>query len=261
MLGKWFIPVRNFTIGCLLRKESSGLIQMKSFLTIIISVITGFGLLKAEVSGKHLFILSGQSNMARFKPALWFTPGISKELGADNVIVIFHAQGGQPISKWYKEWKSSKGETDPDAGKIYDAMMEVTQTKIDGEKIQTVTFIWMQGEADSKAKNSDVYLASLNGLKKQLEEDLQRTDINFIIGRLSDSGFFRRRDKKRVENLHWEEIRKAQQSFADASQRAVWIDTDDLNGEKNELHLIKPDGYSMLGERYVDAALKLLDGK
>ena len=261
MPGKWFIPVRNFTIGCLPRKESRGLIQVKSFLIIIISVIIGFGLLEAEVSGKHLFILSGQSNMARFKPALWFTPGISKELGADNVIVSFHAQGGQPISKWYKEWKSSKGETDPDAGKIYDAMMEATQTKIDGERIRTVTFIWMQGEADSKAQNSDVYLASLNGLKKQLEEDLQRTDINFIIGRLSDSGFFRRRDKKRVENLHWEEIRKAQQSFADASQQAVWIDTDDLNGEKNELHLIKPDGYSMLGERYVDAALKLLDGK
>jgi hypothetical protein len=234
---------------------------MKSFLIIIISVIIVFSLIKAEVSGKNLFILSGQSNMARFKPALWFTPGISKELGADNVIVSFHAQGGQPISKWYKEWKSGKGETDPDAGKIYDAMMDATKAKMEGEKIQTVNFIWMQGEADSKAQNSDVYLASLKGLKKQLEEDLQRTDINFIIGRLSDSGFFRRRDKKRVENLHWEEIRKAQQSFADASQRAVWIDTDDLNGEKNELHLIKPDGYSMLGERYVDAALKLLDGK
>ena len=234
---------------------------MKSYLLIIISVLTGSGLLKADASGKHLFILSGQSNMARFKPALWFTPEISKELGADNIIVIFHAQGGQPISKWYKEWKSSKGETDPDAGKIYDAMMKAAQTKINGEKIQTVTFIWMQGEADSKAQNSDVYLASLNGLKKQLEKDLLRTDINFIIGRLSDSGFYRRRDMKRVENPHWEGIRKAQQAFADASQRAVWIDTDDLNGDKNALHLIKPDGYSMLGERYVDATLKLLDGK
>jgi hypothetical protein len=234
---------------------------MKSFLIIIISVIIVFSLIKAEVSGKNLFILSGQSNMARFKPALWFTPGISKELGADNVIVSFHAQGGQPISKWYKEWKSGKGETDPDAGKIYDAMMDATKAKMEGEKIQTVNFIWMQGEADSKAQNSEVYLASLNGLKKQLEKDMKRTDLNFIIGRLSDSGFYRRRDKKRVENPHWERIRKAQQSFADASQRAVWIDTDDLNGEKNELHLIKPDGYSMLGERYVDAALKLLDGK
>ena len=88
--------------GCLLRKESRGLIQMKSFFIVIISVITGLGILKAEASGKHLFILSGQSNMARFKPALWFTPGISEALGEDNIIVSFHAQGGQPISKWYK---------------------------------------------------------------------------------------------------------------------------------------------------------------
>ena len=90
---------------------------MKSYLLIIISVLTGSGLLKADASGKHLFILSGQSNMARFKPELWFTPGINDALGEDNVIVSFYAQGGQPISKWYREWKSSKGETDPDAGR------------------------------------------------------------------------------------------------------------------------------------------------
>ena len=234
---------------------------MKIFLLPIIAILGMSGLLKAEESGKHLFILSGQSNMARFKPALWFTPGISQALGADNVIVSFHAQGGQPISKWYKEWKSGKGETDPDAGKIYDAMMEATKAKMEGEKIRTVTFVWMQGEADSKAKNSDVYLASLNGLKKQLEQDLKRTDLNFIIGRLSDSGLYRRRDKKRVENPHWEGIRKAQQAFAAASQRAVWIDTDDLNGEKHALHLTKPEGYETLGKRYVEAAVQLVKAK
>ena len=234
---------------------------MKIILLPIIIIVALSGLLKAEESGKHLFILSGQANMARFKPALWFTPGISEALGADNVIVSFYAQGGQPISKWYKEWKSGKGETDPDAGKIYDAMMDATKAKIEGEKIQTITFIWMQGEADSKAQNSDVYLASLNGLKKQLEQDLKRTDLNFIIGRLSDSGLYRRRDKKRIENPHWEGIRKAQQAFADASQRAVWIDTDDLNGEKNALHLIKPEGYRKLGERYVKAAVQLVKAK
>ena len=234
---------------------------MKIFLLPIITIVGMSGLLKAEESGKHLFILSGQSNMARFKPDLWFAPGINEALGADNVIVSFHAQGGQPISKWYKEWKSGKGETDPDAGKIYDTMMEATKAKMEGEKIRTVTFVWMQGEADSKAKNSDVYLASLNGLKKQLEQDLKRTDLNFIIGRLSDSGLYRRRDKKRVENVHWEGIRNAQQAFADASQRAVWIDTDDLNGEKNALHLIKPEGYETLGKRYVKAAVELVKTK
>ena len=235
--------------------------KMRIFLLPIITIVALSALLKAEESGKHLFILSGQSNMARFKPALWFTPGISQALGADNVIVSFHAQGGQPISKWYKEWKSGKGKTDPGAGKIYNAMMDATKAKMEGANIRTVTFIWMQGEADSKAQNSDVYLVSLNGLKKQLEQDLKRTDLNFIIGRLSDSGLYRRRDKKRVENPHWEGIRKAQQAFADASQRAVWIDTDDLNGEKNALHLTKPEGYETLGKRYVKAAVELVKAK
>ncbi len=182
--------------------------------------------------GKHLFILSGQSNMARFKPKSWFTPGIGEALGADNVIVSFHAKGGQPISKWYRQWKSSKGETDPDAGKLYDVLMESTRAATQGKRIRSVTFIWMQGEADAKSRNSDVYITSLNGLKKQLEQDLKRTDINFIIGRLSDSGFYRRRDKKRIPAPHWEALRKAQEAFANASDRAVWIDTDDLNGEK-----------------------------
>ena len=133
-----------------------------------------------------------------------------------------------------------------------------TEAKIEGVKIKTMTFISMLGEADSKSQNSDVYLASLYGLKRQLEQDFERNDINFIIGRLSDSGFCRRRDKKRVGNQHWEEIRRAQETFADASPRALWIDTDDLNGEKQELHLIEPEGYSRLGERYVEAAKKLI---
>jgi hypothetical protein len=212
-------------------------------------------------AGKHLFVLSGQSNMARFKPKSWFTPGIQDVLGAENVIVSFHAQGGQPISKWYKQWKTSKGETDPEGGKLYDVLMRTTKAATQGEKIQTVTFIWMQGEADAKAGNSDVYLASLNGLKKQLEQDLKRTDINFIIGRLSDSGLYRRRDGKRQPAPNWEGLRKAQEAFANASDRAVWINTDDLNGKKNSVHYTKPEGYEKLGERYVEAAVKLVKAK
>ena len=202
------------------------------FLAFIV-MMTLCGLVQAQESGKHLFILSGQSNMARFKPKSWFAPGISETLGPENVIVSFHAKGGQPISKWHKQWKSAKGETDPQAGEIYDAMMQTLKEHTQGQKIKTVTFVCIQGEADSKAKNSDVYLASLNGLKKQLEKDLDRADLNFIIGSPGDSGFYRRRDKKRVEKPHREEIRKPQQAFADSSERAEWIDTDDLNGEKN----------------------------
>ena len=81
----------------------------------------------------------------------------------------------------------------------------------------------------AKAKNSEVYLNGLHGLRKQLEADLGREDLGFVIGRLSDSGFYRRRDKKSVENSDWKGIRDAQEEFANSVERAVWIDADDLN--------------------------------
>ncbi len=82
--------------------------------------------------------------------------------------------------------------------------------------------------------------------------DLGRKDINIIIGRLSDFG-----TKKRV-NPEWEKMRQLQVSITEQNPRAVWVDTDDLNGEKNDLHYVKSDGYKKLGERYVEAAKKLI---
>ena len=60
--------------------------------------------------GKHLFILSGQSNMQGHRPQEAFTPAVEKALGKANVIVIQDALGGQPIQHWWKDWKSPKGE-------------------------------------------------------------------------------------------------------------------------------------------------------
>ena len=37
--------------------------------------------------GKHLFILSGQSNMAGMKPEVSFTPAVTKAFGKENIIV------------------------------------------------------------------------------------------------------------------------------------------------------------------------------
>ena len=41
---------------------------MKIFLMLIITIVALSGLLRAEDFGKHLFILSSDSNMARFNP-------------------------------------------------------------------------------------------------------------------------------------------------------------------------------------------------
>lgn len=206
----------------------------------------------ANDAGKHLFMLSGQSNMKRFQHKQFFTPAVQAAYGANNVIVIKNAEGGQPISKWYKAWTSGSGEKPEKTGQLYDSLIENIKEETTGIKIKSVTFIWMQGEADVKAGNVDVYAKSFKGLLGQLEKDLNRKDINIIIGRLSDFGL------KNRSNSTWEEMRKIQMELADENPRACWVDTDDLNGEKNSLHYVRPEGYRKLGERYVEAAKKLI---
>ena len=206
----------------------------------------------ANDAGKRLFLLSGQSNMKRFQHKQFFTPAVQAAYGANNVIVIKNAEGGQPISKWYKAWTSGSGEKSEKTGQLYDSLIENIKEETTGIKIKSVTFIWMQGEADVKAGNVDVYAKSFKGLLGQLEKDLNRKDINIIIGRLSDFGL------KNRSNRTWEEMREVQMKLGDENPRACWVDTDDLNGEKNSLHYVRPEGYRKLGERYVEAAKKLI---
>lgn len=55
-----------------------------------------------EGGGKHLFILSGQSNMAGMKPEVSFTPAVTKSFGKDNIIVAKSAYSGASIRSWAK---------------------------------------------------------------------------------------------------------------------------------------------------------------
>ena len=160
---------------------------MKTLFLLTLISISCFSVTAAD-AGKHLFLLSGQSNMSRFQHKQFFIPAVQAAYEADKVIIIKNAQGGQPISKWYKAWTSSKGEKPKETGQLYDSLIESVKEKTAGVQIKSVTFIWMQGEADVKAGNVYVYAKSFRGLLGQLEKDLNRKDINIIIGRLSDFG-------------------------------------------------------------------------
>ncbi|PXA03433.1 hypothetical protein DDZ13_12120 [Coraliomargarita sinensis] len=65
----------------------------------LLSLVLSGALSAAE---KHLFILSGQSNMAALKPELSFTPAVEAEFGAENVTVVKDAQNGAAIRSWYE---------------------------------------------------------------------------------------------------------------------------------------------------------------
>lgn len=214
-----------------------------------------------ESKGKHLFILSGQSNMAELFPEESFTPIIEAQFGKDKVIIVKDAHGGQPIRRWYKNWKPLQGDAPKAQPDLYDSLWTKTNTAIQKEKIATVTFIWMQGERDAREKLGDVYERSLIGLYDQLSADLKRNDLNFIIGRLSDF------DMQNERYPHWTLIRDIQVKVAESDPRFGWINTDDLNdgfnrkGEKikDDLHM-STDGYTEMGKRFAERAILLIMG-
>lgn len=206
----------------------------------------------------HLFVLSGQSNMAGMDPNVSFTPTVTSALASDTVIVVKSAQSGQPIRRWHKKWKPATGDAPESTGDLYDVMMEKIHAAVGETVPDTVTFLWMQGERDAREQHGEVYAASMRGLIDQFAADMKRTDVNFVIGRLSDFSNGNTRYK------HWDEVRAAQMKVADDDPRGAWIDTDDLNdkpdkngGTRNDLHMTK-DGYKLMGERFADAALKLI---
>jgi hypothetical protein len=225
-------------------------------LVFLLTACTG----STPVAGKHLFILSGQSNMWVMDLNQSFIPAIEKRYGKDNVIIIKDAEGNEPIYRWYKKWRSPAGVKPEQSGELYDRLMAKVYPAIAGQHLQSITFIWMQGETDAKLLYGDLYADSLQGLYQQLQSDLKRKDINFVIGRISDF------DMANKVFADWTKIRDAQVNVATSNDRFTWVDTDDLNdnihgvGRKknNDLHY-SPDGFVILGQRFADSAIHLIE--
>ena len=72
---------------------------MKCIILFTVFLTSFFSLCFAVEEGKHLFILSGQSNMQGHRPDEAFNPTVEKAFGTESVIVIQDALGGQPIHR------------------------------------------------------------------------------------------------------------------------------------------------------------------
>ncbi len=212
-----------------------------------------------STEGKHLFILSGQSNMVGMNPELSFTPTVSKAFGKDNVIIVKDAASGQSIRSWCKSNHEfpppTTGRVPKVRGELYGRLTKKVTTAIEGQTIQTVTLVWMQGESDL---NNTAYDAYLKELRTQLESDLKIKELHMVIGRISDSGLD---VQKRLEGRL--NIRRIQKEFAESQPKTEWVDTDDLNDRKvdgkviHDLHY-HPEGYRILGERFAKKSIDLI---
>jgi len=229
--------------------------SIHSLLCLIVPLIG----VSAETDGKHLFILSGQSNMVGMNPDLSFTPAVTNAFGKDRVIVVKDAASGQSIRSWCKRNHEfpppTTGRVPKVRGELYGRLIAKVKTATKGHALKSVTLAWMQGESDL---NNTAYDAYLKELLDQLQADLTFKNINVVIGRISDHGLDR--EKRLAGRLM---IRRVQQAFAEAHPRGAWIDTDDLNdrtkdGKRiDDLHYTKK-GFQILGSRFAEKAIELI---
>ena len=217
----------------------------------------------------HLFILSGQSNMGGMDPKLGFEPEAAALFPNADVAYIKVALARQPIRCWLEEWDdiAKKHGIDPakahtgDESKLavfYHAILDQFPELLKKHpNPASVTFCWMQGERDAKEHLDAAYGDALKQLIANLRRDLKQSDMNFVIGRLSDAG--------KADDAPWQAVRRVQIDLTKADPRGAWVDCDDLNnkgqnGELNDLHYTQK-GYERLGRRYVRQAKTLIEGK
>lgn len=213
---------------------------------------------------RHLFILSGQSNMEGMNAAP-FVAELKKIMPDTDIQFVKVAKGGQPIRKWvanYQQLAKNAG-IEKDFSNVkpvyYDAILKaVAGTPGDKKGFDSVSFLWMQGERDAKENLAPAYRTSLESLIASLRRDLKCPDMNVVIGRISDH----------MKDGDWQKVRTAQVQAATSDPHGAWVDTDDLNnkprkdktGTQDDLHLTAP-GYKLLAQRLARQAAALVVGK
>jgi len=244
--------------------------HLKSLAVTFIAVTAFANICRAADKPVHIFILSGQSNMAGMNPKIGFEPE-AKKLFPDAEVAYFKvAVGGQPIRYWVKEWDgiakkhgidaAAKRAKDKNKATIYyEPILKQYGKLIEKHpKPASVTFCWMQGERDAREKLSSAYSDAMAQLIANLRRDLKQPEMNVVIGRLSDFG--------KPADTEWQNVRKAQIGVANKDKHGAWVDCDDLNNkEKNgrkrdDLHYTKA-GYELLGRRFARQAKALIEGK
>lgn len=217
-------------------------------LTITLAACASAGTAKEEAQKKkHLFILSGQSNMAALKEKESFIPAVEKAFGKENILIVKDAQGSTPIRNWaYRPHRERHGFH-------YNRLMKKVNAAVGDKTFDTVTFVWIQGESDALKKKSGAYYKNVfKGILKGIKTDLKRTQLYFVIGRINDH---------KMDDPHWKGIRDAQVELAEEDPNGQWVSSDDLNTRKGreDIHMTK-EGYKILGKRFAEKAIALING-
>ncbi|MFA5993478.1 MAG: sialate O-acetylesterase [Parcubacteria group bacterium] len=191
----------------------------------------------ASNAGQHLFIMDGQSNMFNVKPEIIFTPAMKAYYGDDNVVVVHNAGIGRAIRYW------------DEGGEMWLILTNKITTAVRGKTIDSVTFIFYQGEQDACEPNPASYESKLQSLFERMQSLFPNVRMNYVVTRLNDYNA-----NEFIQALGQVTIRRIQEKICLNKGNYRMVDTDDLNGFANILHNYD---YETLQKRYVDAVISM----
>ena len=161
-----------------------------------------------------MFILSGQSNMQGHRPDEAFSPNGEKGIWGRECDRGSGCAGWTTDPSMVEENGLIRREINrAQSGDLYNRLMSKVKPAIKGEKLGSISFVWMQGERDAKMGWGKLYGEALIGLHAQFANDLKwkKKDLGFVIGRLSDF------DMNNKKYPHWSKVREAQVQVANAN--------------------------------------------
>ena len=174
----------------------------------------------------RIFIVSGQSNAVSVDTTTSGT--LYKDLKAqypnDNVKLIEVAASGYAMKYWIR--------VDGSHGPLYNSIVSKYRTATQNLQVSTLTFMFMQGEANANLREAGGYATNIGTYERRLRQlisdlraDLGQPSMEIVIGRISDKN----------TNSNWLAIREIQMRVA-LDVGGAWINTDDLNGPSNGIH-------------------------
>lgn len=214
----------------------------------------------AEDRHRHLFILSGQSNMTGGLES-GFRHAVESHYGSENTTVVHHCKPGRGIRFWDVKYRFPQGYRIPGTGQppsdrsknqhgqVYASLIQKVRQACKEKSHDTVTLIWMQGESDGMRGLAAVYGESFLRLLERLKTDLKREDLFFVIGRINNAPMNGAAAKKQ-----WQQMREVQVKLAEKARHGTWIDTDDFHEPDYGIHFPR-NRYPDLGARFAARAI------
>ena len=200
-------------------------------------------------AGVQLFDLNPRDGC--FGPEYGFARGIQKRSRFDELWLVKYAVGGSSLLAWEPDWSAERAALtdDADKGPLYERLIRHFERTTQGEEVEVLACLWMQGERDARYKSAAAqYQSNLTRLIARMRNDLNQPDMAFILGLAYPPA--QRYNNRSV-------VREAQRNVAAGVKNVHVVETAGLSKHDDDLHY-DTAGQLELGRRFADQLFRQL---